>query len=144
MKLVDVNILVHCHRRDSRDHAAVKAWMDALLDSDEPWAYSELVLSGFVRVVTSHRVFAEPSTLEEALHFAEAVRSVEGAISIAPGPRHWGIFAALVRASGARGSLVPDAYLAAMAIESGCEWITLDADFSRFPGLTWSRPSAAR
>ena len=57
-----------------------------------------------------------------------------------PGPRHWEIFARLCRESEARGNLVPDAYLAALAIESGCEWVTTDRDFSRFPGLRWKTP----
>lgn len=63
---------------------------------------------------------------EDALHHA--------------GPRHWGIFRALCADAGAKGNLVPDAYLAAMAIESGCEWVTTDRDFSRFSGLHWRYP----
>lgn len=39
-----------------------------------------------------------------------------------------------------KGGLVADAYLAALAIESGSEWITTDRDFSRFPGLHWRHP----
>lgn len=61
---------------------------------------------------------------------------------VAPGPRHWEIFDRLCRAAEAKGSLVPDAYLAALAIESGSEWITTDRDFSRFPGLRWRHPLA--
>ena len=61
---------------------------------------------------------------------------------IAPGPRHWGIFAGLCRTTGVRGNLVPDAYLAALAIESGSEWISTDRDYARFPGLRWRHPLA--
>ena len=48
---------------------------------------------------------------------------------------HWGIFVRLCEAAGAKGNLVPDAYLAALAIESGSDWITTDRAFSRFPDL---------
>ena len=60
-----------------------------------------------------------------------------------PGPRHWSIFEKLLREAGARGNLVPDAYLAAvLAIEPGCEWVTLDRDYARFPGLRCRAPGA--
>jgi len=55
---------------------------------------------------------------------------------IEPKERHWSIFEALCRSSKASGNLVEDAWFAALAIESGCEGITTDRDFTRFPGLT--------
>lgn len=101
---------------------------------------SELVLSGFVRVVTHPRVFTAPEPLEQALGFCDALRGQPTAVSVAPGRRHWDIFARLCREAGVRGNLVSDAYLAALAIESGSEWITTDRDYSRFPGLRWRHP----
>ncbi len=59
---------------------------------------------------------------------------------VSPGERHWEIFSRLCRQTGVKGNLVPDAYLAALAIESGSEWITTDRDYVRFPGLRWRRP----
>jgi predicted nucleic acid-binding protein len=35
---------------------------------------------------------------------------------------------------------VADAYHAALAIESGAEWVTTNRDFARFPGLHWRHP----
>jgi len=61
-------------------------------------------------------------------------------LSVQPGGRHWDIFTRLCRNVSARGNLVPDAYLAALAIESGSELITTDRDFSRFPSLRWRHP----
>jgi len=95
-------------------------------------------------VVTHPRVFDPPDLVAAALAFADAVRSQPGAIPVTPGDRHWAIFADLCRATEARGNLVPDAYLAALAIESGAEFITADRDFSRFPGLRWRHPLAPR
>ena len=77
---------------------------------------------------------------EDALAFAEQLRSRPNRIPVAPGLRHWEIFCSLCAEAGVKGNLVPDAYLAAMAIESGCEWITTDRDFSRFKGLRWRHP----
>lgn len=50
------------------------------------------------------------------------------------------IFTDLCRRAGAKGNLVPDAFLAALAIESGSEWVTTDRDYARFPGLRWRHP----
>ncbi len=103
---------------------------------------ADIVLSGFLRVVTLPGVFNPPSTMADALEFAERVREAPNCVSIAPGPRHWGIFVNLCRVSGTRGNLVPDAYLAALAIESGNEWVTTDVSYRRFPGLRWRHPLA--
>ena len=85
-------------------------------------------------------MFADPTPLDVALAFADAIRTRPNAVPIEPGPRHWEIFSNLCVAAGACGNLVADANLAALAIETGCEWITTDRDFARFPGLTWRHP----
>jgi uncharacterized protein len=138
--LPDVNVLVYAHREDAPHHARYRAWLERIVNGDESYGLSELVLSGFVRVATHPKVFARPSALPDALTFAEQLRSRPNRVPVAPGLRHWEIFCALCAEAGAKGNLVPDAYLAAMAIESGCEWITTDRDFSRFKGLRWRHP----
>lgn len=142
MQLVDVNVLVHAFRRDAADHQRFAAWMQSLIDGDLPFGIPDQVESGFLRVVTHPRVFKEPSTIDEAIAFAEQVRSSPSRVDVAPGGRHWGIFSRLCRTGGVRGNLVPDAFLAAIAIESGSEWITTDRDYARFPGLRWRHPFA--
>lgn len=140
MVLPDVNVLVHAHRSDSVHHAACRAWLESVLGSDEAYGISQLVLSGFVRIVTHPAVFSPPSSIEDALAFASEVMSPEHAVAMVPGPRHWEIFSKLCRDADARGNLVADAYLAALAIESGSEWISTDGDYARFPALKWRRP----
>ena len=141
MVLPDVNILVQAFREDSPRYPEIRPWLENLVYSELSFGLSELVLSGFLRVVTHPRVFDPPTPLEEALGFVETLRGLPNCALMAPGPRHWAIFARLCRDSGAQGNLVPDAYLAALAIESGSEWVTTDRDFGRFPGLKWSMPS---
>ncbi len=140
MLLPDVNILIGAHRQDAVDHVQHRAWLESIVNGDEVFGISELVLSAMIRIVTLPGVFDPPSEITEALAFADSVRSSPACIAVQPGPRHWEIFSRLCKESRVRGNLVPDAYLAALAIESGSEWITMDGDFARFDGLRWSRP----
>ena len=140
MVLPDVNVLVYAHREDAPHHALCHAWLEAVVNGQESYALSELVLSGFLRVVTHPKVFTRPSPLADALEFTEQLRSLPNCVPVAPGRRHWEIFRGLCSEAGAKGNLVSDAYLAAMAIEAGCEWVTTDRDFSRFKGLRWRHP----
>jgi uncharacterized protein len=139
--LPDVNVLVYAHREDSPHHSDCFAWLDGVVNGNEAYAMSELVLSGFLRVVTHPKVFTKPSPLAKALEFCEQLRGRPNCLPVAAGTRHWAIFRALCADAEVKGNLVPDAYLAALAIEAGCEWITTDRDFSRFKGLRWRHPT---
>lgn len=140
MLLPDVNVLVYAHREDAVDHPRCRDWLQGLLSSDSAYGVSELVLSGFVRVVTHPKIFREPTPLEHALTFAGEVRNRPNAVVIVPGPRHWDVFTRYCRECGIRGGMVTDAYFAALALESGCEWVTTDRDYTRFPDLIWRHP----
>ena len=140
MYLIDVNVLVYAHRQESKDHEAYLEWLEGVIDSDQAYGVSEHVLAGFLRVVTHPSVFDPPSSLDDALQFAVKVREQPNAVRVTPGPRHWDIFTQLCRETRAKGNLMPDAFLAALAIESGSEWVTTDRDFGRFSGLRWSHP----
>lgn len=143
MILADVNVLVYAHRDHMPDHERYRAWLEATIDAAEPYAVSELVLSGFLRIVTHPTIFDPPDRTDEALEFVASIRDRANAVIVRPGPRHWDIFVDLLERTGANGNLVPDAYLAALAIETGSEFITTDLDFSRFPGLRWRHPLRA-
>jgi toxin-antitoxin system PIN domain toxin len=142
MLLMDVDVLVYAHREDAVDHPRYREWLEAVLGSDPAYGVSDLALSGFIRVVTHPRIFREPSLLDRALAFAADLRDRPNALSVAPGPRHWEIFTRCCRECGVKGSLVTDAYFAALAVESGCEWVTTDRDYARFPALRWRHPLA--
>ncbi|MEP6591955.1 MAG: type II toxin-antitoxin system VapC family toxin [Gemmatimonadota bacterium] len=142
LRLVDVNVLVYAFREGAPEHAAHRAWLDALVRSDEAYAVSDQVLASFLRIVTHPHIFHPPAPMDAALGFANAFRTQPNAVMIAPGLRHWEIFQRHSREAGAKGNLVPDAWLAALAIESGCEFVTTDRDFARFPELRWCHPLA--
>jgi toxin-antitoxin system PIN domain toxin len=140
MILCDVNVLVYAHKEGAPRHVEYRDWLADVVAGDSAYAVSELVLSGFIRVVTLGRLWDRPSTLDEAVAFADVVRGGETAVPVQPGARHWALFSRLCQQAGARGNLVPDAYLAALAIESGSEWVTTDQDYARFRGLRWRHP----
>jgi hypothetical protein len=139
--LPDVNVLVHAFRSDSNNHHTCRKWLTGVVNGDRNFGVSTQVLAGVVRVTTHPRVFAQPSGLEEALHFCNVLLARPQCMVIEPGERHWEIFKRVSGEADARGNLVPDAWFAALAIESGCEWITLDRDYARFPGLEWRLPA---
>ena len=122
------------------DHERYRQWLDSALNAKETFAVSELVLSAFVRVSTLSPVFSPTEPIERTLEFANSLRSHPNSLIVRPGERHWEIFTRLCLEVNARGNLVPDAYLAALAIEADCELISADRDFSRFPGLRWRHP----
>jgi hypothetical protein len=140
MILTDVNVLIYAHRADMSDHERYRGWLEDVIAGPTAYGVSDLVLSGFLRVVTNARIFKDPTPSEQAIEFVEAIRTPAHAMVISPGPRHWAIFIDLCRRTHARGKLIPDAYFAALAIESGSEWITTDRDYARFPGLQWRHP----
>jgi len=141
MILLDVNVLIYAHREDSERHIEYRAWLENSLNDDlNGCAVSELVLSGCLRILTHPKVFDPPTPLQKAITYVCQLRDHSGMTILAPGKRHWQIFTNLCDRASARGNLVSDAYHAALAIETGCEWISTDRDFARFEGLRWRHP----
>ncbi len=140
MILPDVNILVHAFRSDTVDHEKCRTWLDGVINGDSGYGMAPQVLSSLARITTHPKIFAQPSLLDEVFEFCDILLSQPHCVIVHPGDRHWEIFNRLCKDANARGNLIPDAWFAAMAIESGCEWITMDRDFARFPGLKWRIP----
>lgn len=140
MILPDVNVLLYALRSDSSNHAQYRRWLQAIVDGDEAYGMSPQVLGSLVRVASHPRIFARPSVLSDVFAFSDTLLNQPHCQVIQPGPRHWSIFSDLCIKAQAAGNLVQDAWFAALAIESGCEWITADRDYSRFTGLRWRIP----
>ena len=136
----DVNILVHAQNVGLPNHPEYFAWLEEALNGATPVGIPSLVFSGYLRIITNRKVFNRSLTPEQALETIAAIRTAPAFVALEPGPRHWEIFTDLCRKAEAKGNLVPDAYLAAIAIEHGCEWITADRGFARYPGLRWRHP----
>ncbi len=141
MQLPDVNLLIYAHREDAPEHGRYAAWLRGLAEANEPFAVAEVVLASFLRLVTNGKIFDPPTPMKTAIGFCQHLVEWPRAVLVAPSRRHWDLFAALC--ADIHGPLVSDAYLAALAIEHGCELVTTDSDFARFKGLRWRHPLRA-
>ncbi len=140
MILPDVNVLIYAFRRDTPHHALCRDWLVGTVTGEARFGLSPLVLSAVVRITTNPRIFVTPSTIAEAFGFCDDLLAQPHCEIVVPGARHWDIFRRLCVDTETRGARISDAWFAALAIEQGCDWITLDRDFARFPGLKWRVP----
>jgi toxin-antitoxin system PIN domain toxin len=135
-----VNVLLYAFRADSPLHRESRDWLHAVVNGPALYGMAPQVLASLVRISTHRRIYVQPSRLEEAITFSKLLLEQPNCQIIQPGQRHWDIFSDLCRRSDATGNLAQDAWFAALAIESGCEWITIDRDYARFPELRWRVP----
>lgn len=136
MLFLDVNVLVHTFRpRDTADGAAVRDWLMQHLAGHERLGITEHVLSAMVRIVTNARIFNEPAAPLDAVAFADSLLAAPNVAVLRPQDRHWAVFRELVTEHRLRGNDVPNAYLAALALENGATMVTRDRGFRRFAQL---------
>jgi hypothetical protein len=135
----DVNILIYAHRTDAPFHQPYHKWWNELVNAPKPFALSAQVAVGFARIVTQPKMPGGPTPLVGALAFIEDILARPNCRLMTPESDHWQRTALLCRASHACGKQVADAQHAAIAIASGCTWVTRDQDFSRYVahGLAW-------
>jgi hypothetical protein len=138
--LPDVNVLLYAFRRDSLRHAEYRGWLEQIVNADAAYGISPQTLASVIRISTHPRIYVRPSRLNEAEAFCRALLEPAHCTIVEPGPRHWSIFLKLCAQASATGNLVQDAWFAALAVESGCEWITTDRDYAKFSDLRWRVP----
>ena len=143
MILLDVNILIYATNAEADEHAKSRAWLDGQLSGATPVGLPWVSLLGFLRIATNARAFRRPLTMASAWQQVTTWLSAETAWTPAPTERHTAVLGGLLGLPGVQGSLVPDAHLAALAIEHGLTLCSTDGDFARFPGLSWRNPLAA-
>lgn len=136
MQSPDVNVLVCAFRQDTDHHLLCRTWLDNALSGSDQVGFSELVLSGVLRTLTHPKIFQPITPGSDAVAFVDALLAQPKAVALAPGNGHWRIFRNFLSEMDLRGNRIPDAYHAALALEHGCEWVTLDRAFSAFRGLS--------
>jgi uncharacterized protein len=140
MILVDANLLVYAHVRGMTQHPQAKAWLDGEINRGGrvglPWP----CLLGFLRLVTNPRVFTRPETLDRAWRAVACWLDNPNVWVPVPTEHHRDVLTPLLSAAAGRPNLIPDAHLAALAIEHGLTLCSADGDFARFPGLRWQNP----
>jgi uncharacterized protein len=141
--LPDVNVLIYAFREDAPLHKVSRSWLREVIEGPSRFGISPVVLSAVVRITTNARAYSPPSSLDDAIGYCEDILGQPHCQLVEPGPRHWELFRGLCISTRAIGPRVTDVWYAALAIEWGCEWITFDRGFARFPGLKWNTPHAA-
>jgi toxin-antitoxin system PIN domain toxin len=142
--LVDANLLLYAYHRRAEQHEQSRAWLERVLSGPDLVRFAWVTLWGFLRIATSPRVFDRPLSVSEAEAAISSWLDQPAAGILEPGERHWEILCGLLRQGQAAGPLVMDAVLAAVALEHGATVCTTDRDFSRFSGLAWTNPLAAK
>jgi len=140
VRIVDVNLLLYALDETSPRHTAARRWVENTMSGRETVGLSWTVLLAFLRLSTRSAVFAAPLTSDEALDVIDGWLALPSVVVVQPGRRHADLLRELLSLVGTAGNLVPDAHLAALAVEHGAELCSCDADFSRFPGVRWVDP----
>jgi len=140
--LVDANILIYARVSSFAEHQLARDWLDRQLNGIPrvglPWAS----LLAFLRIVTNPRVFERPEPIADAWGQVVTWLACDTAWMPEPTERHGEILGELFALPGVYANLVPDAHLAALAMEHGLTLCSTDGDFARFPGLSWLNPLA--
>lgn len=140
MIVPDVNPLVYAYNTDAPKHEAARAWWESLVNGTEKVGLPWLVITGFIRLMTNPRAVVHYVTPDQAIDYVREWLACKHIILISPGPTHLELLRQNLDAAGAGGNLVPDAHIAALAMEYDAEAHTGDADFGRFPGMQWRNP----
>jgi uncharacterized protein len=138
--LLDANLLVYAANRAATEHDAAREWLDGRLSATARVGLPWQTLLGFVRLVTNPAVLRKPVSVADAWRQVEDWLSAEPAWVPVPSERHAEVLGELLRLRHMTSRLVPDAHLAALAIEHGLTLCSTDGDFARFPGLRWENP----
>ncbi len=144
MILVDANILLYAEDQLSPPHERARTWWDAQLSGADAVCLCWTVLCAFIRIGTNPRVFEHPLTLKQAISRVQSWLDQPCVRLIYPTERHWTVLQSLLTEGQALGNLVSDAHLAALALQHGCELMSTDADFARFPKVKWKNPLLAK
>ena len=142
MILLDANVLLHAYDSESPRHDAARRWVEAILSGDEQVGLPLVTLVAFLRIATNPAVYRRPLAPANAVGIVITWLARPNVSVATPSERHWAILADALEKGQARGPLVDDAHLAALAIEHGATLASTDRDFARFPGLRFRDPLA--
>lgn len=144
MILVDANLLVYAHVASLPQHEVARVWLDTRLNGTAPVGLPWPSLLSFLRLVSNPRVFERPEPIQDAWRQVTEWLDCPPAWVPEPTERHRDVLGPMLTVTTGRPNLVPDAHLAALAIEHGLTLCSTDADFARFPGLRWENPLKGR
>ena len=140
MQLPDVNILVNAFRKETEQHERCRDWLDRSCVGPAQFAISHLTLASVIRIVSNKKIFKDVSAVPDAIQFANRILAHPNCVRLEPGPNHWRLYSELLVETGIAGPQTTDVWFAALAMEWGCQWVTLDGGFARYPRLNWCEP----
>jgi hypothetical protein len=140
--LVDANVLLYAYDLRSEHHERCRSWVEKAFSGEEPVCISWVTLLAFIRISTNPRIFEVPLSAAEAIAIVSSWLARPAVSILEAGEQCWEILRAVLVEAQISGPLVMDAFLAALALENGATLVTTDRDFSRFPKLRLSNPTA--
>lgn len=140
MILIDANILIYAHVSSFAQHRGAREWLDQQLNGPTPVGLPWASVLAFLRLVTNSRIFEHPESIADAWSQVQSWLACETVWMPEPTERHAGVLGEILKLPGMHGNLVPDAHLAALAIEHGLTLCSTDGDFARFRALRWLNP----
>jgi len=144
VRIIDVNLLLYAVHAGSAHHERARDFLDDAMNADETVALPWSVVLGFLRLVTSSRVFPNPLTTDQAIAVVDGWLARPNVITLDADPGHWDVLRRLLQEMHATANRIPDTHLAALAIARDAELCSADADFARFPRLRWTDPTSPR
>lgn len=143
MILLDVNVLVYAFHADEPRHHTTRRWLgDVLSSPGRPLGLAESTVTGFVRIVTNSRIYEHPAPTQSANGFVRSLTASGATSWLHPDRTTWDTFERLCADDPlVRGNLVPDAWLAALALTHGARIASADRGFGRFPGVDHFDPT---
>ena len=140
--LIDANLLIYAVDATAPEHRKASDWLTDQLNGDRrvglPWES----LMAFSRITTHPRATSYPLQPTDAWRYIQEWLAVDVVWVPVATERHADVLAGLVERYRVWGNLVPDAHLAALAIEHGLEICSADTDFARFTEIRWRNPIA--
>jgi hypothetical protein len=140
--LVDANVLLYAYQPRSEFHERCRSWVEEAFSGEERVCLAWVTVLAFIRISTNPRVFEQPLLAAEAVAAVSSWLERPSVSVLEAGERCWEIFRKLLEEAQVSGPLVMDAFLAALALESGATLATTDRDFTRFPNLKVRNPAS--
>lgn len=138
--LLDANLLIYAVDRTSSQHERAAAWLTEVLNGTQRVGLPWQTVGAFLRIMTHPRVTRHPLGAGEAMGYVSSWLAADPCWVPPATERTGAVLAEIYEEVPVTGNLVPDAQLAALAIEHGLVVMSADTDFARFPGLSWHNP----
>jgi toxin-antitoxin system PIN domain toxin len=143
VKVPDANVLLHAVNTSAVQREPARQWLERALSGSEAIGFAWSAILAFVRVSSHPSLFPSPLPVSDAVATVQDWLAQPPAVIVTPGPRHLELLGGLLADTGTGGNLVPDAHLAALALENRATIVSFDRDFGRFAGVRLEVPLIA-